>query len=38
MKFDIYNDLVLPSSNFKFRPDPVTLGGAGGGNRNSWKT
>ena len=25
-------------SYFKSRPDPVTLGGVGGGNLKSWKT
>ena len=33
MKFDILKDLVLHSLYFKSRPDPVTLGGVGGGNR-----
>ena len=38
MKLDIYKNVVLQSSYSKSRPDLVTLGGVGGGNRKSWKT
>jgi len=38
MKFDLRKDIVPQSSYFKSRPDPVTLGGVGGGNLKSWKT
>ena len=31
MKFHIWEDLVTQSSYFKSRPDPVSLGGVGGG-------
>ena len=31
MKFDVWKDIVSQSSYFKSRPDPVTLGGVGGG-------
>ena len=37
MKFDIWKGLVLQSSYFKSRPDPMTLRGIREGNRNSWK-
>ena len=38
MKFGIDKEFMYQSSYFKSRPDPVTLGGVGGGNRKSWKT
>ena len=38
MIFDIWKDIVSQSSYFKSRPDPVTLGGFGGGGLTSWKT
>ena len=39
MKFDVWKHIVSQSSYFKSRPDPVTLGGAGGeGILKSWKT
>ena len=31
MKFDVWNDIVSQSSDFKSRPDRMTLGGVGGG-------
>jgi len=31
MKFDYWKDIVFQISYFKFRPDPVTLQGVGGG-------
>ena len=31
MKFDVWKDIVSQSSYFKSRPDPVKLGGVGGG-------
>ena len=34
MKFDVWKDIRTQKS----RSDPVTLGGAGGGNLKSWKT
>ena len=37
MKFGIYKELMSPSSYFKSRPDLLTLGRAGGGNRNLGK-
>ena len=38
MKFDFWKDIEYQSSHFKLRPNPVTLGGVGGGNLKSWKT
>ena len=38
MKFDVWKDIVSQSLCFKFRPDPVTLEGVGGGGLKSWKT
>ena len=38
MKFDIWKGNVSQSSYFKFRPDPVTVGGVARGNLKSWKT
>ena len=38
MKFDFWKDIVSQSSNFKYRPDSVTLEGVGGGNPKTWKT
>ena len=39
MKFEVWKDIVSQISSFKFRLDPVTLGGIEGeGNRKSWKT
>ena len=38
MIFDIYKDFVSQSSYFKSHPDPVTLGGVGGGTHESGKT
>ena len=37
MKFDVWKDIVSHSSYFKSLPDPITLGGVGGGNVKSWK-
>ena len=37
MIFDIWKDIVSQSSYFKSRPDPVTLGGAGGETYNLGK-
>ena len=37
MKFDVWKDIVSQSSYFKSRPDPVTLGGVGGGTSNLGK-
>ena len=40
MKFHIYKYLVTQISYFKSRPDPVSLGGVGGGNlgkRLEWR-
>ena len=34
MKFDIWKDIMSQSSYFKYRPDPVTLGGVGSGSLN----
>ena len=38
MKLDIWKEFMSQSSYFKSRPDLLTLGGVGGGNRKSWKT
>ena len=38
MKFDVWKDIVSQSSYFRFRLDPVTLRGVGGGGLKSWKT
>ena len=38
MKFNILKDIVSQSSYFQSPPDPLTLGGVGGGNLRSWKT
>ena len=37
MKFDVLKDIVFQSSYFKFRLDPMTLRGVGGGDLQSWK-
>ena len=38
MKFDIWKGIVSQSFYFKSRPDPLTLGGVGGGDLKSWQT
>ena len=38
MKFDVWKEIGSKSCYFKSQPDPVTLGGVGGGDLKSWKT